>query len=252
MVCFSDSGNHPKTLFHYTTFDTLNYIFHVNEEGAKEIRLWATEHKFMNDPKEIRRGREIVKTMLLPNVNPYIDEELHRTYLAENTPCYILSLSAAGDCLPMWNTYAGWGTGICLEFDTTYFREEFLGKCAYDEKLFESEILRILEQGTPLLLQAALDIGADSLCIKSPDYEYEKEYRYVKHGFKIGTDKLRLRKGEVVHYIEHAFPVAALRSIIVGPNLNQTKTIASIKTYLGHKGIEGIRLKKSRVQYKTR
>lgn len=251
MICFSDSGNHPKTLFHYTTFDTLNYIFHVNEEGAKEIRLWATEHKFMNDPKEIRRGREIVKTMFLPNVNPYIKDELQRTYLSKDTRCYILSLSEAGDCLPMWNTYAGWGTGICLEFDTNHFRNEFLGKCAYDKKLFESEIRRILEQGDPPL-QVALDIGADSLCIKSPDYEYEKEYRYVKHGFKIGTDKLRLRKGEVVHYIEHAFPVAALRSIIVGPNLNQTKTIASIKTYLGHKGIEGIRLKKSRVQYKTR
>lgn len=251
MICFSDTGINPKTLFHYTTLDTLNYIFHDRDNETKEIRLWATEHKFMNDPGEITRGREIVETMFLPNVNPYINDELHRTYLAEDTRCYILSLSEAGDCLPMWNTYAGWGTGICLEFDTKHFQNEFLGKCAYDKKLFESEIQKVLKKGD-LSWQTALDIGADSLCIKSPDYEYEKEYRYVKHGFKIGTDKLRLRKGEIVHYIEHAFPVAALRSITVGPNINQTKAIAAIKKFLTHKGIEGIRLKKSKVQYKTR
>ncbi len=249
----------PKILYHYTSVDALNGIITQNEYRDNILRFWCTEHNFMNDPKEIIRGRELVKKQLISKINnPELKKELLDSYLSEKAVYYILSLSNKADILPMWSTYGQNGTGICLELDTTYIenREYDISKCAYSaEELLQQINSAIIAKTDKEQRSLCLEIAPNSMLLKPPYYSYENEYRImflISHREKWLKPKLRLNRGIIAHFIEYEIPIKALKSIIIGPNNNMRKVGNSIQQYLQYRGVENVRIKYSKIPYKTR
>lgn len=251
----------PKTLYHYTSIDALNGI--IAHNGSNNIlRLWGTEHNFMNDPKEIIRGRKLLMGNFIPKIDDLsLRQELLESYLSEKAIYYISSLSNKIDALPMWSAYGQNGFGICLEFDTQVIIEDkgeyFISKCIYSDKELLEEIDKaIVAKSAKEQRSICLGLAPNCMLLKPAYYNYEDEYRIMffllPDEKSVLKPKMRLNRGQIVRYIEYDLPIDALKSITIGPNNNMQKVHNNLKQYLRHRGLENVRIKRSKIPYKTR
>lgn len=267
-----------KILYHYTSVDALfgGIIVKNNPEPGKEICLWATNCRYMNDPKEFSTGIRLAHEMLDIPSNESIQaaSEQIKEYI------YIISFSSAGDFLPMWGMYGQNGHGLALGFDTAVLKTFFsLFRCAYateeNKKWIKERISELtyvpndwwkhLEEED--IVSKIFESFGEQLVVyillwalgKHPAYEYEKEKRAIFHIKKDAHDssesdkeaiKYRLRGNLIVPYIELYLPKSALKEIWIGPTNDMERATKSLKTYLDHMGFNEVEIKQSKVPYR--
>jgi hypothetical protein len=150
----------PPVLFHYTT----PQAFHSIVAGRE---IWATHFRYLNDPKELLHGEEIVfeeaKALLdaaEANTLPWaflqrFVEDFPKNRLSEAMNVYVASLSEEGDQLSQWRAYGGDGAGYSIGFNSLprpAGNEEdaplgmTLFRCNYDAALFQSQARDMLKE----------------------------------------------------------------------------------------------------------
>lgn len=276
-----------KILYHYTSVDALlgGIIVKDKPRPGKEICLWATNCRYMNDPEELNTGIQFANKVL----DSFFDESMQddckqkeeEERLKDKT--YITSFSSAVDCLPMWGMYGQNGRGLALGFDAAVLKTSFnLLKCVYateeNEKWLKEEFSKWVEApgdwrkqmdgknifskifeslgyllGTYVLLWA---LGKHSA------YVYEKEMRSMlileerNQGTKDSSVakkeiiKYRLKNNLIVPYVELYLPKSALKEIWIGPTNDMERATKSLRIYLDHMGFNEVEIKQSKVPYR--
>lgn len=253
-----------KILYHYTSVDALfgGIIVKNKPEPGKEICLWATNCLYMNDPEELNSGIQLAHEVLDIPAKESIQSLQERV----KDDVYIVSFSAAIDCLPMWGMYGKNGHGLALGFDTTALQTIYsLYKSVYtneaNKELIKNEILRIptdwwKQVKIENILSNTLE-SADSMFLlyltlwlsgKNPAYEYEKETRWIF--IKRDNIKYRLSDNLIIPYIEQYIPKSALKEIWIGPTNDMERATRSLRTYLDHMGFNDVEIKQSKVPYR--
>lgn len=134
-------------IYHYTSIDVLHNILknYRKEGGNGFIELWASSIYLLNDPLEMLKAPDIIKSVLLDlekvlhiddslKFSRVFDEDIDsikdrfRKLLKRDKYLFIISLSNNKDTLPMWSMYTNNGKGVCLCFDkgtlVDYFTQE--------------------------------------------------------------------------------------------------------------------------------
>ena len=277
-----------KILYHYTSVDALlgGIIVKNKPEPGKEICLWATNCRYMNDPEELNTGIQFANKIF----NSFSDKSMKgnrkqkekEEQLKDRT--YITSFSSAVDCLPMWGMYGQNGHGLALGFDTAILKTDLiLFKCLYatekNEKWLKEEISKLMKAPGDLgkllkeenILSKILDNSLNMLLVyillwtlsKNPAYAYEeeircmliveKEYNQETKGSSVEKKefiKYRLKNNLIVPYVELYLPKTALKEIWIGPTNDMELATKSLRTYLDHMGFNEVEIKQSKVPYR--
>lgn len=217
-----------KTIYHYTSVETLFKIFHniSNEKGEPFvgkgkpfIKMRANYFMNMNDPLDCTYF--INEWLEYQKLNPTLK---WKTIWEIGVP-YFISFSAAKDNLPMWNMYGNKGHGVAIGFNEDAIRDccnnnigdvhhrakmamrsRKLYECKYWNKIEIKEFIQNckIEEG-----KNDCDICSLSYLIKHPDYKYEKERRIVY--------LCNLNPKGPQTYIDFYIPLDAITEIICGP-----------------------------------
>ena len=177
----------PSRIYHYTSLQTLEKL-----SGGSPIRLSNTLN--LNDPSE---GK------LLPKYLDEINYDLAAAGISEDfslpiTDYFVISFcSDSNDSLPMWQQYAGGGTGCRIGFKVDQFANYTLCRVAYDKhivKEFMDDIVRFrngflnADREILDLLDAAImeQLMQVAFLFKDGAYKYENEVRllYKKSSWK--------------------------------------------------------------------
>ena len=134
-------------IYHYTSIEVLHNILtkYRKEGGNGFIELWASSIYLLNDPLEMLKAPDIIKSVLLDlekvlhiddslKFSRVFDEDINsikeffQKQLKRDKYLFIISLSNNKDTLPMWSMYTNNGKGVCLCFDkgtlVDYFTQE--------------------------------------------------------------------------------------------------------------------------------
>ena len=99
-------------LYHYTNYNSfINGIVKDNREKDKEICLWATHCKHLNDPLEVILGQNRFNKIIK---DENTKEKLSVIFKNDKLICF----SKKKDFLPMWSMYGNNGSGIMLSLNT--------------------------------------------------------------------------------------------------------------------------------------
>lgn len=133
--------------------------------GWDAIGLFATDD-----------GSTEIRPMELQGTNNFLKE----VYVNSFYQVGIFCVSARGNCLQMWAHYADDHQGLCLEFDA-HLLTESLGLR-----------LKVHYNAIPYVVHSGIDDMTDKeilkiLCSKQKEWEYEKEYRFIKRGSDMAT-----------------------------------------------------------------
>jgi hypothetical protein len=216
----------PARLYHYTTAQGLLSMI-------KSGHVWATESRYMNDPREFLHGAEImlqVMNRMVKRKNPpqallqvrgqvaaHIKEKF------QNVRIFCTSFCEAGDLLSQWRGYGDSGGGYALGFESACF----FGRTSSERPPLRS-LLRVLydrRQQEDLVegwgeAVAGGRASASSphfwrffsealISFKDPAYVEEGEWRLVQFGRAWSARKVwlhpvefRERKGQIVPYAD--------------------------------------------------
>lgn len=256
-----------KILYHYTSIDALfgGIIVKNKPQPNKEICLWATNCLYMNDPEELNSGVQLAHEVLDIPAKESIQSLKERV----KNDVYIVSFSAAIDCLPMWGMYGKNGHGLALGFDTTALQTIYpLYKSVYTNEANKGWIKEAIPKLTDVpndwwknsigenIFSRFIESSSDILLLyislwffgKNPAYEYEKEIRWLFPGKD--DIKYRLRNNLIVPYIEQYIPKSALKEIWIGPTNDMERATRSLRTYLDHMGFNDVEIKQSKVPFR--
>lgn len=259
----------PDTLYHYTSLDVLNGLFAKYDKENPFLNFWATNCTFVNDPKEILVGLDIVKKAFKSHppkffnihmqnflesekIYEYLQVVSTKTYLG--TP-YVISFSNVKDNINMWKMYGNNGKGLMLSFKTTDLSIQDIERCLYrnDSVLLNDDYLKGMSDtldkvytGCSLpvdktgkdfsiyIMLILLSIFVPA--IKHDIYRYEHEYRMI---VKSKTPKFRVINNILIPYTEVAVPVSSLKSITLGPDCDD-RNLQAIKMFLFSKGLDDL------------
>lgn len=134
-----------KIVYHYTSIDALfgGIIVKDKPQPGKEICLWATNCRYMNDPEELNTGIRLAHEVLdIPS-----NDSVQTIREQAKKSIHIISFSSAIDSLPMWGMYGKNGYGLALGFDTAVLKTTSgLLKCVYannfNKEKLKGEILK--------------------------------------------------------------------------------------------------------------
>lgn len=253
-----------QCLYHYTTIEALfsGILVRNPESEDKAISLFATDHRYLNDDKEIQHGCEIMSDIVKKYFK--LDFENDPKIFKGTGRVYIISFSRDDDSIPMWSTYGNSGDGIALGFDASVL-ETSLGNivpCLYSDKDVQTYLMKVLtkleEYNSPEYTQG--DMSALSFLLgyvtcsmipqlKNDFYRYEKEIRFCsRQEVNIGY---RYRKNLTIPYSLQYLPRIALKKIILGPDLNFEKTKQSIHEYIESIGFVDVEIVKSKAPFRN-
>lgn len=252
-------------LYHYTTIDALYNGILVKEPESEEkaLSLFATDHRYLNDEKEIAHGCKILKRYI-KKVFKLEFKSNRDIFNPDETISYIISFSKDGDCLPMWSTYGNRGDGIAFGFDSSVL-QNCLGRvipCLYTDNDLESYFLALLKKLESYIPSSPTEIekkesffrlGYASAkmvpMLKNKFFSYEREVRFVTMQ---GSDKrFRLRNSLIVPYTIKYLPKNALKTIVIGPDLQFEKTKMSIHEYIDSLGFENVTIVRSKAPFRN-
>ena len=191
MLPYSFSSDHCPTLFHYTSLESARAIL---ASGS----IWLTDHAAMNDSSEfdyaagrffalVREDRAsldpIVRLLLLEVVSS----------IRSGVGLFIGSLTARGDDLGQWRSYAEGGTGCALAIDARFLEHDAgvaLRTVVYDEQTADAMIrasIAVVQQQfeeTPddagIVIDYARRLAANLFAIKHPGFADEREVRATR------------------------------------------------------------------------
>lgn len=257
-------------LYHYTSLEVLQKILETGDK--KSIALWATQIKYLNDPKEYLIAIEELQKKLIiyddslpnassKNLKEKLNDKKMRFFEWENIGDdfpYIISFTDQDDNLPMWNQYANNSKGVTIGFDknkileinTTYNLS--LEKCTYDiaplDDYLKNEIPQIHNSIIINSYSLGLFINYDStflkdfqkfiITLKHHSYNYENETRLVIKRNVSEESKFFLKNNIYKPYIEVEIPVNSIKEIILGPDTSLDMLKVPINRMLNKKGLK--------------
>lgn len=242
-------------LYHYCSTQTFLSII-------KSKQVWMSDINSLNDFGEMHwsyyrfiDGINVELGHLNKDSYEEFDKIISATQLKILT--FVFSLSADGDVLSQWRSYAADASGVSIGFDAVAFDNLSVRSVEIEyskEKQishFRTMLLAVQEiwAGLPIaergkfLFQTAAKMGVDFCCFKNPAFSEEREIRlaraimvehdndgpYLKDSGGVGRDKLskkalviqfRDRSGVIVPYVE--LPLGGLgkeliKEVILGP-----------------------------------
>jgi hypothetical protein len=213
----------PATLYHYTTASGLLSML-------KSGHVWATESRYMNDPREFVHGAELMLKVISDRSkgkrHPGLERvrqsvERHVAEKLENVRIFCMSFCTDGDLLSQWRGYGDIGGGYALGFYASdllglsrYERPPFrvLRRAVYDHaeqrRLVEAWVQGILDgyvaEGNPLFWRF---FSEALISFKDKAYAEEDEWRLIQFGRAWSANKqwlhpvqFRERKGKIIPY----------------------------------------------------
>ena len=263
-----------ETLYQYTTIDALFNGILVRHPMAKkegyDICLWGSNCAYMNDPRELHPGRQIVDSILSikPGELGPKDDFAFETLLEG---VFLTSLSMTVDSLPMWSMYGKNGAGIALGFNKERLNEVARGrllKCVYHTTEIEDSFIQLFfdislaklksmsyEEKVELYkrrlpyIVSNMDLLINILMAsKSSEYSYEQEVRIYNN---LGKIKYRLANNLIIPYVENYFPKDVLTEIWVGPTNDMSRSVKSLRRFIDHLGFEHVKIKESSIPYRA-
>lgn len=136
----------------------------LNEKDIKELKnyfLKDIENESWKKKLDSYSSLEFLKI-----ANNVIDERINIDYKKFGISCF----SEKNDNQLMWSHYSSSGKGFCLEFDTKKEPFQKLFPVEYVDTLPFLDSVEMINSTEPYLLRK-------SLCLKSSDWAYEKEWR---------------------------------------------------------------------------
>lgn len=250
-----------KSFYHYTTLDALcNGIIVTNPIEGQEFCLRASRCDFMNDPDEVKYGVkflckhfEQLAIQSNPNLSSETDFSDYEKYMYIQWKIrYLLSLSANGDSLPMWNAYANHGTGVSIELKRfgSPTDKDLVLRCFYNDAELKGILVSDNKSNDEHLssIQCIATMHAP-LMLKHPAYKYEEEIRLIGL-FNDKPTKIRYKNGVSIPYKEIFFKKEQILSITIGPAADSIKVKKLLETFLKEKGLE-IPIKVSNIPYRN-
>jgi hypothetical protein len=215
---FGDNARGIKTVYHYTSAESLRGIIENGE-------LWLTNTRFVNDITECRalwqrenlfREGELTNSFVQESWDSRIRkcEERGLSASREDAVLYIASFSKAKDSLEQWRAYGG----FCIGFDVSKMicRRFTQCKCVYKESEIHDWIIEkstldewrgdcLNDQTKRMAARALLDLASKKY--KSSHYKSEREVRitaYSNHtwGFYANSPGLFV-KDPPIHFRKH-------------------------------------------------
>lgn len=292
-----------EKVWHYTTLNTFQSILNNSIEKGKGLSselshffFWASAIYAMNDPMEYQYGYQLLIEELLPQIEKELnikdsslklsqiwsnhektkkypakwhDFLIKDNYEKHQTP-FIISFSKQRDFLPMWNTYAGSGTGIALGFNnyewvlTPKAEDDYevevirklhvkdvnygdYGEIPYKiildlyKRYYErvSSINGIQARFSYMIQQLSTFSVIASPYLKHEAYQYEKESRLIQFMKEAKDVKYRCNeRGNIIPYIEIPIKKELLVEIIIGPCANFDLIYRTLKPELLQLGID--------------
>lgn len=255
-----DIESDHQLITHYTKYDSALKIL-------SSKTLWATDHRYLNDPLEVNYGvAKIVKRLDESSVaNPQlldVQNMLKSKLKDDQYHMLITSLVKHDDYLPCWRFYGGDGSGLAISFNKKKLAKGFknrgiksqISDVIYDEKeqiqFIDRLIISYLENhyNEPESLIMVLFLCLPIL--KHYDWKEEMESRLISpHVFmnqcqRFVPSELPRRKlvAEVpkLQYKLFEFEYREIEKVIVGPCLDYSKTKNRITAEILRSGLERI------------
>ena len=272
--------------YHYTTLETLcsmlNKYREDNFHGVQEnLIFWASSIFTMNDPQEMKYGRDKLEKIL------NFDEEFYQIlkeyrlnmssaefdkvlYDYSHTP-FVLSFSTNRDDLAMWAMYSNEGRGIALKFSKDIQSVVSGAICSnikevnYDEGIRYDILQDIYNKGITewtnqqdenekkKIKERTLSEFYARICSYYKTKGYSKENEYRINFFDVPFDKIRFRSRDnmIVPYIEAPVSVSYLEEIIIGPCFDFNEAKLTLGYLLKCCDLERIDLSKSDIPYRN-
>ncbi|HEY4359517.1 MAG TPA: DUF2971 domain-containing protein [Bryobacteraceae bacterium] len=234
------------SLCHYTNFEGLNGIL-------KHHSLWATYSRTLNDGTEQLHGQRVVNAFMKAHLKRDVDEDyLHQ--VVKPTRLFVTSFCEEPDILSMWKSYAGFGGGYCLEFQSSRLLElchksapKQLVRVAY-EKTLNGPIADFMRKVCDSIAwpYSSLYAHMTALKIKHGAFHEEAEWRIIVPDPHPDTIAYRPGHANIKPYTELRMSDQGrlpLIRIIYGPTLRQDAALRdSIDLMLETYGYSGIRV----------
>lgn len=153
---FLTTPKQPSNFYQYSTISAFKGIIESNN-------LWATHWAYMNDSKELQRGLEIAKQVILKfnqttkpshlsSLERYISNGINDVAF-DIVNAYVLCFSEESDNLNLWRGYGDGYNSIVIDYSTTHLElnkntlgKPLIGKVVYDEREQKKIILTYLKQ----------------------------------------------------------------------------------------------------------
>ena len=230
----------PDILYHYTSLDALfSIITNIDYEDESNVSftLRATHASFLSDLNEGRLLSEALRKLGVSEVMLWSAEAI------QGYP-FVLSLSELNDNLNMWRCYADNGKGVSIGLDKSILEELHynpnegkLVKCDYVtkekliDKLKDKDIDKIQENDFKPLDRLMRN---DLLTYKDESFHAEKEWR-ISIFFFFSNYRINNKEGLIIPYVEIRPPVAAIKTITIGPKSDFERNKFAISRFLRSK-----------------
>lgn len=257
-------------LYHYTSLEVLIHLFAKYTEEHPYLTFWATNCAYMNDPREISEGIDLVKDALMDIQCPILKERarviienehikdamlIGSAITSKGVP-YAISFSKNKDNINMWRMYGNNGKGVALGFKNEEIKIEdgTLDECLYISEKDRESIINLTKQAFEIILlnfgnapkglsQQEYDfvrsleaIGLISARFKNIVYSYEREKRIIKY---CKQPEFRVANNILTPYTTIELPITALESIVVGPDCDE-RNINSVRMFFLSKGLNNL------------
>lgn len=212
----------PSRIYHYTSLQTLEKL-----SGGSPIRLSNTLN--LNDPSE---GK------LLPQYLDEINYDLAAAGISEDfslpiTDYFVISFcSDSNDSLPMWQQYAGGGTGCRIGFVLDQFVNYTLCRVTYDKHIikafmddivaFRSSFLSVSQKILDLLDATIMEtLTQVAFLFKDSAYKYENEVRLLCKKRPWETKEDQIVEGEIFPRLYAELPMNVFFDYVqLGPKVS--------------------------------
>lgn len=260
--------NDEYQLYHYTSLEVIKCIFEDYTPENPYLTFGATNCAYMNDPREISEGIDLIKDAIENISCPILKDRAKVILDCENLKdmmligsaissnlgvAYAISFTRNCDNINMWRMYGNEGRGVVLGFDSNQIKSENcdLSDCIYNcEKDYDS-IVNTLQEGMELffsklgqslfdisqrdydLVRSLEAIGVIAARIKNGIYSYEKETRLITN---CKTSKFRVINDILTPFTIIKLPLDSLKSIAIGPDCDK-RNINTLRLFFMSKGL---------------
>jgi hypothetical protein len=246
-------------------------------------QLWASNASFLNDRRELIHGLEAsieavqeLATEAYQSWKKVLDDAVQELRAGQIPDTFVACFCRREDALGQWRGYCGAEQGVAIVFDAAKLSRILkpyrarLMKVIYGTvtagKKMRREIERELDEldGIEELIgrSTTQERRGDALSLLSrliPRFKHnafvdEQEWRYVvQRGDRSPDVRFRRKDNVIVPYVELGSNETKLpiKRVLVGPGKEPELTRKSIEMLLGHFGYDGVRVRVSKVPFRT-
>jgi hypothetical protein len=272
----------PETLYHYT--DTVGLLSMLSDG-----HVWATESRYMNDPREFVHGAELIMEVLEKRLaaKPHPSLVFLKDEVADqikekmqNMRIFFVSFCTKGDLLSQWRGYGDRGGGYALGFRSDLlFGPKDEGEDA-PMRVLRRIVYNRTEQRRLVALWLDAIVAANNvpalfwsffseilICFKDYAYREEGEWRLVQFGrFQAGPESwsypvsFRQRRGQLIPYADLNLSKSQgayagklpIGDIVYGPTQDPERSDKALRLLLESRGYQNnskVALHRSKVPF---